>query len=89
VEIGVHAAYTTQEPCMTKAGNPFSREVELPDKRTVTVRLYDNGEIGIEVTASPYVLSECKLPPEGQLTELKLSPGKQGSKVPVTKFKVF
>jgi hypothetical protein len=72
-----------------RPGNPFSHPVRLPDKRTVTVRLYDNGEIGIEVDASPYVLSKCELPPNGQVTELRLSPGKQGSSVPMTTFDRF
>jgi hypothetical protein len=67
----------------------FTKGVRLPDKRTVTVYAYDNGDVRIEVNGSPYVLSKCHLPEEGQMTEIRLSPGKQGSNVPKTSWKTF
>jgi hypothetical protein len=73
--------YGLRRSCVAKSPDALEPiDVELGDGRKMKVRPYGNGEVTIEISGGPYVISQFFMPSED--TIVKLSPGKQGSAVP-------
>lgn len=58
-----------------------SEPLDLPGGRQMAVFAFDNGEIRLELSDGPWVLSQCTLSGDDAKAVISLSPGKQGSAV--------